>query len=451
MQINKLTSALALVGLCTISGAALATNGYFSHGYGIKAKGMGGAATAMAIDSFGGANNPASMVWVGDRFEFGVDYFRPIRSASRTGSTGGFNDFSQESDTNNFFIPEIGYNKMLSNNLSLGVSVYGNGGLNTDFNGNTNTPAGCTGGQNPSTARTQNGLCGNGQLGANLEQLIIAPTLAFKINEKHSIGISPLIGYQKIKINGLSAFSALSNDPANLTNDTRTGDKESDDAWGLGVRIGWQGKISESVTLGAAYSSKVYMQKFDKYRGLFAEQGDFDIPENFNVGVAWKALPGLTVAFDYQRINYSGVASISNSGQGPGCTPVQPAGPTNSPNCLGGSNGLGFGWESINVYKLGVEYQLNKATTLRAGYNHGDNPIRSSEVTFNFLATATVQDHLTLGMTYAVSPKSELSFAYMHAFENSQSGATNTYFPVGGRETIKLYEDSFGIAYSLKF
>ena len=41
--------------------AALATNGYFSHGYGMKAKGMAGAATATAIDTFGGAVNPAKI------------------------------------------------------------------------------------------------------------------------------------------------------------------------------------------------------------------------------------------------------------------------------------------------------------------------------------------------------------------------------------------------------
>ena len=450
MRINKLSSALAIVGLCTISGAALATNGYFSHGYGIKAKGMGGAATAMSIDAMGGANNPASMVWVGNRLDFGVDYFRPIRSAKREGSTGGANDFNQDSDTNNFFIPEFGYNKMIGNNLSLGVSVYGNGGLNTDYSGNTNSQAGC--GSGASTVRNLNALCGRGELGVNLEQLIIAPTLAYKINDKHSIGISPLIGYQRFKANGLEAFSQLSNDPNNLTNDTRAGDKKSDDAWGFGVRIGWQGKISDTVTLGAAYASKVYMQEFDKYRGLFAEQGDFDIPENYNVGVAWKVMPSLNLALDYQRINYSGVAAVSNSSQQPGCTPNPPRGPTNSPNCLGGSNGIGFGWESINVWKLGVEFQASKALTLRAGYNHGDNPIRSQDVTFNILATGVVTDHATLGMTYAVSPNAELTVSYMHAFEKSTSGRTNpTYFNVGGTETIKMKQDSLGVAYSLKF
>ncbi len=446
MRINKLTTALAIVGLASISGAAFATNGYFSHGYGIKAKGMGGAATAMAEDTMGGANNPASMVWVGDRLDVGIDWFRPIREANRVGSTGGANNYSQKSDTNNFFVPEFGYNKMLSKTMSLGVTVYGNGGMNTDYNGNVLTPAGCTGGMNPSTAVTQNGLCGSGQLGVNLEQLIIAPTWAYKVNEQHSIGVSPLIGYQRFHINGIDSFKPISSAPNNLTN------VPTDDAWGLGVRIGWQGHISDTVTLGAAYSSKVYMSKFDSYKGLFANQGDFDIPENFNLGVAWKATPGLTLALDYQRINYGGVDAISNSSQQPGCTGVNPAGPGTGSACLGGSNGIGFGWKSIDVWKLGAEFKASHALTLRAGYNHGGNPIGSRDVTFNILAPGVVTDHVTLGMTYALSPSSEMSMSYMHAFEKSVSGATNpTYFPVGGTDTIKMYQDSLGVAYSVKF
>jgi len=54
---------------------ALATNGYFPHGYGLKAKGMGGASLAMNQDSMGGANNPASMSFAGSRLDLGLDWF----------------------------------------------------------------------------------------------------------------------------------------------------------------------------------------------------------------------------------------------------------------------------------------------------------------------------------------------------------------------------------------
>lgn len=434
-----------LIGLTTIGFAcsAFATDGYFSHGYGMIAKGMGGAATAMAEDTFGGANNPASMVWVGNRIDLGADIFSPNRSASRIGSAGGTGamDGNVDSGMNYFLIPEFGYNRMINPDLSAGITVYGNGGMNTSYAGGQIAANTCYLG-----APASNLLCGSGTLGVNLMQLIIAPTAAYRINDSHAVGISPLFGYQKFKATGLDAFQQISSSPGNLTNQG-----DSDDASGWGVRVGWQGRITPKLTLGAAYSSKIDMSKFNKYKGLFAEQGDFDIPENYNLGLAFQAMPNLTVALDYQRINYSSVMAISNSSQTLGCIPTPPVGSGVGNGCLGGSNGIGFGWSDINVWKLGVAYKMDDKVTLRAGYNHTDNPIKSADVTFNILAPGVVTDHVTLGLSYAVSKSSDLTISYMHAFENSVSGPPNpVYFNVGGTDKINMYQDSFGIAYSWK-
>jgi len=414
MKLKKLIGLMAIAGFA-LPGAAMATNGYFSHGYGMKAKGMGGAATAMADDAFGGANNPASMVFAGDRLDLGVDLFSPKRTASRSGSAPTLNG-TTNSDSNYFGIPEFGYNKMLNPNLSLGVSVYGNGGMNTDYpSGQYNCGTGAA-----------NMMCGSGNLGVDLMQLMIAPTVAFKIAPNHSIGISPLIGYQRFKAEGLQAFTPASSSPNNLTN------KGYDDSFGYGVRIGYMGKITPAFTIGAAYATKMNMQKFDKYKGLFAEQGAFDIPENYNLGIAYQITPELTLALDYQRINYSGVKSISN--------------PSTNMAPLGNSGGPGFGWQDVDVWKLGAAYQYNKQWTLRAGYNHGDNPIQARDVTFNILAPGVVKDHATLGVTYLTSTGGELTVSYMHAFENSVSGKSS----FGGNDTIKMYQNSLGISYGWK-
>jgi long-chain fatty acid transport protein len=427
MQIKKLTAFMALA---TLTGAAQATDGYFSHGYGMKAMGMAGAATAMADDTFGGANNPASMAFVGDRLDVGIDLFSPRRSASRTG-LGPLNA-SVDSDSDYFLIPEFGYNKMLNQNLSLGVSVYGNGGMNTNYPGGQ---INCGGGP-------ANLLCGSGKLGVNLVQLVIAPTAAYKIAPDHAIGISPLIGYQRFKAYGLQAFQSTppSSSPSNVTNNGY------DDSFGFGVRVGYQGKIAPTLTLGAAYASKMSFNEYDKYKGLFAEQGGFDIPENYNLGVAWQASPQVLVALDYQRINYSQVASVGN-----------PVSNLFAGNLMGTNNGPGFGWDDANVWKLGAEYKYNNQWTFRAGYNRTDNPISGSdlgEVTLNILAPAVIKDHGTLGVTYTLASGGELTVAYMHAFKNSVSGTS--ILPAfgggapGGTETINMYQDSIGVAFGMK-
>ncbi len=430
----------AVAAACCAPAFAFATNGYFSHGYGMKAKGMAGASTATASDAFGGAVNPAKMVFVGDRIDFGAELFSPRRSVSRQGSAsfGGIYNDSVDSDSHYFIIPEFGYNKMINPNLSLGVTVYGNGGMNTDFN-DSNGVAGTN--FNPALcgAAAANILFGCGRLGVDMMQLIVAPTVAYKLSPNHSVGISPLLAYQRFKVDGLQAFTGFSSSPTAVTN------QGYDSSTGWGVRIGWMGKVSDTVTLGAAYASKMSMGKFDKYRGLFAEQGGFDIPENYNVGIAVKATPTVTVAFDVQQINYSDVRSVAN-------------GVTNSlnflgQNQLGTSNGSGFKWRDQTVFKLGLEHEYSKNLTLRAGYNYGKSPVRSDidSVTFNIIAPGVVEQHLTLGATWILQNKSELTVSYMHAFSNSVTGpSASALLGVGGTETLKMYQNSIGIAYGWK-
>ncbi len=88
----------------------------------------------------------------------------------------------------------------------------------------------------------------------------------------------------------------------------------SDWSYGAGVRVGWIGDITPTLTLGASAASKIYMTEFDDYRELFAEQGDLDIPANFALSATVKATPKLNLSFDFQRILYEGVNSISNDG-----------------------------------------------------------------------------------------------------------------------------------------
>jgi long-chain fatty acid transport protein len=429
-------------------GAAYATDGYFAHGYGMKSKGRGGASTAMTTDAFGGAVNPATMAYAGDRTEVGIDWFRPDRSASRSGSAGGagfLDGAANGNETTDFFIPEFAYNRMLRPDLSLGVTVYGNGGMNTDYPSGQLDQGICQGGA--PNGVPANLLCGSGNLGVDLAQLIIAPTVARKFGGRHAVGISPLIAYQRFKAEGLQPFAQISSDPANLTN------RGYDDAWGVGLRVGWYAELSSSVSVGAAYSSKIDMQEFKKYRGLFAEHGDFDIPENYSIGIAFKASPRLTISADYQQINYSKVASVGNPSNQGGCAPNPPFGPGAGAGCLGASGAsIGFGWDDVSAFKLGIEYQWSPQLLLRAGYNRSDNPVQARDVTFNILAPGIVRDHVTLGFTYGLSPGSELTMAYMHAFKESMSGpATNPYFNVGGTETISLAEDSLGIAWGWKY
>jgi long-chain fatty acid transport protein len=225
-------------------------------------------------------------------------------------------------------------------------------------------------------------------------------------------------------------------------------DQGYDDAWGVGVRVGWQGNISEKLTLGAAYSSKIYMDEFDDYDFLFAEQGDFDIPANWSVGLAYKVTPKSTATFDIQHIQYSDVKAIANTG------PALTGAPFDVVNRggLGADNGLGFGWNDMTIFKLGWLYEHNDKFTYRFGVSHGDQPIDDDEVLFNVLAPAVIETHLTAGFSYRPSGKDdqEFTFTYMHGVHNKVKGDPLPSFG-GIVPEIEMYQHAFEFEYSWKF
>ncbi|HSH28739.1 MAG TPA: outer membrane protein transport protein [Thiohalobacter sp.] len=450
-RIKGFAGTLALGATLGVATDCAATNGYFSTGYGTKATGMGGVAIALPQDSLAAVNNPAGIAWLGDRVDAGFKLFNPNRDATLDASGMYGERASADSGSTLFLIPHAGLIQRMGD-LSTGLVIYANGGLNTRYN--TNLYADAFG---PASAA----LGGPAEfpdsdtLGVNLAQLTLAPTVALKLGEDHSVGASLLVGYQTFRAYGLGIFSGFSNDPANLTNNG------NDDAWGLGLRLGWTGKITDRITLGVSATSKTYMQEFDEYSGLFAEQGDFDIPANYGVGIAFQATPRITLGFDVVRTLYSDVRATGNSGP-TGQEFIEDFGRALSgvsiERALGTDGGYGYGWDDQTVYKLGIAYVYNTHWTFRFGLNYGETPFEPSENLFNIVSLAVVEKHVSAGFTYAPDDKSELTLAYVRALEGRQSYTYEAVADFGAGPTDLSYTTELGmdqhaleISYAWKF
>ncbi|OYV24934.1 MAG: hypothetical protein B7Z82_09190, partial [Halothiobacillus sp. 20-54-6] len=329
---------------------------------------------------------------------------------------------------------------------SIGIAIYGNGGLNSDYSG---TAASLFGGGNTGTYSfgTQKGIQGGGEGGVNLKQMFIAPTYAHKFMDgKLSLGASLLFARQTIQVKGISAFAPYSVDPANLYSN------EVSHSTGWGGKIGVLYHATDKISLAGSYQTKMSMGKFDQYSGLFAEGGKFDIPSTWTVGGAFQVAPAWTLTADFQRINYADVKSIGNSASNlQSCTPNYTGGAATGSGCLGGTNGAGFGWKNVNIVKLGAQWQMSPALQLRVGFNHGTNPIDTNEVVFNTLAPGVIKNHYTAGFSYAIDKHQEVSGAFMYAPDVSVTG-TNQFLlqqNINAQTTIhmKQYEATVGYAY----
>ncbi len=437
---------------------AFATNGMFLIGYGEKANGMGGVGVAFPQDGLAPAYNPAGMTQVGSRFDMGGELFRPVRCIYHNSATLPVDECSQGQI---FLIPNMGGVYKASPRLAYGFAVVG-AGLGTsyqqqqsnyffNFQGRASNPA-----------------------GVSLMQMQMLPSVAYKWNRHNSFGVSLALAAQVFRAFGLQAFGpapaglgfTANQNASNLTN------KGPDWSYGAGIRLGWLGTyFHQRLNLGFDYNSRVYMTRFKRYSDLFAQNGSFDIPQNFAAGLAYKVTPKVDVAVDVERIFWHSIAAIGD--QGPDAANPSDFWPSYCPSnqaqaqavCgLGGPMGLGFGWNNQTVYKFGMDYKWDPRVTLRWGINYGKNPIPANQILFNMLAPGVTEYHLTFGFTrvthdaltkYLGGKEGEVTVDYQHAFTYTLKGPT-AFGPSGSvvngtNASIAMKQDIVGVGYGIKF
>jgi long-chain fatty acid transport protein len=443
--------------LMALSVPAFATNGYFTHGLGVINKGMAGAGTATPEEAMAIANNPASAVLLGDSMQAGLSIFSPRRqytasSSLANGNGGAFTiaPGTVESGSEYFPIPYAAKTWALENDTALGVTVYGRGGMSTDYT--SGAAIFDPDGPGPAPVMKLDGSYGFGDTGVDLNQLFAEVAYAGKVIDQLAWGISGIFTAQAFEATGTGSFAPYTKTFAQsggTVMPTNLGNNGHDYSTGFGVKFGVQFQPVERLRLGISYQSRIYMSEFDKYSDLFAAEGGFNIPQNIRFGVSWDYSDRITLHYDTDHTNYRDVDSVGNPISNLFGCPTAGAGGTDVSYCLGGDRGAGFGWNDMTVHKLGVSWKPESLPqwTLRAGVSHGQQPIEETEVLFNMLAPGVMERHFTVGATRQLQSGRAWSVMLMVAPEGEISG-NNTFDPTQRIELkMNQYELEFGFSW----
>ena len=378
--------------------SALAAEADMQNGIGAREKALAGAGVASSTDATAASLNPAGLVNVESQVNVAASVLY-LNGGYTSPVGGGINaDGHHDSNPGLAFIPNLATTWRVNWGLvdAVALTVYGNAGVNTHYNDvpNANCPA-----------PVMSGVFCGGPLGIKMAQTFYSVAVAKQILPGISFGIAPILARQTVKIDGAGLFAGASIDPANFSN------KGTDESWGVGARAGVEWKVARNVRLGLSGHAPIHMSNFDKYRGLLAEQGGFDVPGTLQAGVAVDVMPNLTLLADYKRIWFSSVASIGNPS-------------TNFPGVqFGANNGGGFGVKDVDVIKLGLEWQQSPALTWRAGYSYNTAPIGARDADINIVTLGIVQHHLTGGLKYQLNRSWDVELAVMYAPRATVTGA----------------------------
>ena len=419
---KKWALASAVAAAIALPATAMATTaGYFQLGYSTISNGMAGASAALPQDSMIQATNPAGIAMVGNHLDLGVAGFWPVRGYAAGGMAGQTypKPGSYGSSTDFFLIPHIGYSQKLSRNNYVGVALYGNGGMNTNYHA---------------------GPFYSGQTGVNLTQMFLQLTYARRFLRHDAVGLSLIYAYQRFSADGLNNFEGFSASPNNMTG---KGVATSD---GVGVKVGGQFRVLPGLDVGIAFSPRMTMSKFSKYSGLFANQGRMDIPANGVVGLAFKPTNRQAIAFDFQRIFYGDVPAIGD----PTIITGSPTAPNLVSGPFGSTNGSGFGWQDIDVYKIGYQYRATRNTTWRVGFAYNNQPIQQNQLLLNLLAPGVIQRHVTAGVTVRTARHQDVSIAAMYGLPQALYGNAPGAFG-GAPIKIEMHEYQLEANWGWKF
>ncbi len=226
---------------------------------------------------------------------------------------------------------------------------------------------------------------------------------------------------------------------------------------GFGYNIGAYYDLSNGLTVGGVYKSKIDMEYKNQLSiatqpfvdfGIFPKGMGDHLEQPAEVGVGFGYEFGKhTIAFDYKQIKWSGAKGYRE-----------------------------FGWDDQDVYAIG--YQLKEDRwRFRFGYNHSSHPLEEAKGgpavipagsysqaggnglnLFNILGfPATAENHYTIGGGYEFSDNFYVDLAYIYAPEttttmstivglNPESGELYT-----GSSTVKHSESSLSFQLSYRF
>ena len=391
----KKTIKLALVAAMAMgSTSAFATNGDVLIGIGAKARGMGGVGIGMSQGAESALANPAMITSVkGTEISFGGTIFMPDVEVEMSNSLASFGSYESDADMN--VIPAVSIAQELDDGFYVGVGMWGTAGMGVDYRG---TP-------------------GAFNMVTNLQLMSFGVPIAYK-TDGLSVAVTPILQYGALDIDysGSLDSSTFTGTPGTTMPVSGNAGVAQDLAFGYNIGLAYDfAELGvDGLTVGAVYKSAIEMDYKDVLPNASASfvmpgmildapfASELEQPAEIGIGASYAFMGGHTVAMDVKEIQYGSATGYQD-----------------------------FGWEDQTVIAVGYEYDAGDWAA-RAGWNHGDNPIKEGNGNtsggdaalnmFNLLGfPGVVEDHFTLGGSYQFSKQVSVDLALAYAAEVTET------------------------------
>ncbi len=138
-------------------------------------------------------------------------------------------------------------------------------------------------------------------------------------------------------------------------------------AYGRGVRVEFSEMLGERLRWTTSYQSRVNMDAFNSYRGVYADPGDFDIPASASLNLGVGLAPWLSFEFNIERVMYSDIRAFTS-----------PTLPRRFLAALGSGASPVFEWSDLDVYSLSSVWHGGRNGDVSLRYSTRTQPAPTS-------------------------------------------------------------------------
>jgi len=425
-----------------------------TFGIGTRANSLGGAFTATANDPFATYYNPAGLTQIdAPILSAGVTMLNPelkIHKFEVENKDGGLNfgpkGISDESD--DLYAPHAGFAMPIGKNMALGIAAYVPFGLDIEWSPNTT--------KNPAAYNFFHSY---------YVREVVTPTVAYKINEKFSLGVGVSIGKSKSGANRVVYYPTTASQAMTkgFMDQGMSASAATAQTTAIMTMVGGTLPQTKPAALAAipdtSYQSLLLVQAANSYNnGILETEMEDDINYSFNVGFMYKPVNAVSLGLTYRskttadfdgdvRINNIKVANVEMNYDHP--DQIQ-AGIRYKPHDKISmeadfvwtywrhneyqteefkpymilptvtSQKYARDWKNTNQVRLGIEWQAVDFMTVRAGYFYDPSPVPddtfdmmwpdADKKTYSIGLGFNFGDNWTLdtGMQYAIAETSRV-------------------------------------------
>ncbi len=193
-----------------------------------------------------------------------------------------------------------------------------------------------------------------------LERTLISPAYTHSVGDDGHWSVGAVLAYQRFATVGFGATDGM------LPVVAQTQDEVS---YGQGVRIDAGYSLGRLATWTFGYQSRVNMDAFNRYRGMYAEPGDFDIPASVNAGFSMALAPQFELGLGVERVMYHEARPFTSA-----------ALPRRFLAVLGDGTSPVFAWRDLTVYSVTGAWRSDDLGELALRYSTREQPSPTSRL-----------------------------------------------------------------------